>query len=60
MKPELKILRRTCANGLRVVLVQKPDYQKSMFMMGINCWGPPPPVRSTRSSTPIMSCWSPR
>lgn len=39
MKPELKILRRTCNNGLRVVLVQKPDYQKSMFMMGINAGG---------------------
>lgn len=39
MRPELRMLKKTCANGLRVILVQKPDYQKSLFMMGINAGG---------------------
>lgn len=39
MRPELQMLKKTCANGLRVILVRKPDYQKSLFMMGINAGG---------------------
>lgn len=39
MKYNMNILSKTLANGMKVILVQKPDYKKSVFMLSTPAGG---------------------
>lgn len=39
MKYNMNILNKTLENSLHVILIQKPDYVKSLFMLGVPAGG---------------------
>lgn len=39
MNYNLDIKKETLSNGLQVILVHKPDYQKSLFLLGAKVGG---------------------